>query len=333
MKKLRIAINGFGRLGRSIARVIAQREDMELVALNDVASWEVLSYLLEFDSTHGKFPKHVEFKDQKLFIDGLEISLSNERDPNCINFGEVDIVLESSGQYLRTDLVAHHLKKGAKKVILTAPASDLMPTFVLGVNHLQYRGENIISNASCTTNCLAPICKILDTHFEVLSGIITTIHSYTNDQNLLDNAHRSDKRRSRSAANNIIPTTTGAAKNLHRVLPQFKNKLHGHSVRVPVEDVSMLDLNVNLGKNPSRETLNQIFKEYAETEMKGILRVDDKFGVSRDFLGDSHSAIIAEDLSFNVSGLTKIMAWYDNEWGYSNRIVEMARYIIDTTEG
>lgn len=328
MKKIKIAINGFGRLGRSIARVISLRDDMQLVAINDPSSWDILSYLLEHDSTHKTFPKQITFEDKNLYIDGEKIQTFNESNPDLLDFSNADVVIESSGKFLLESELAHHIQKGVKKVILSAPSLDSMPTFVLGVNHTQYNNESIISNGSCTTNCLAPICHILDKHFGILSGNIITIHSYTNDQNLLDSAHRSDKRRSRAAAVNIIPTTTGAAKNLHRVLPNLKNKLHGHSIRVPVCNVSMLDLNINLQKNPSIDEINTLFETYKNTDLRGILDIDEKFGVSADFMGNPHSCIIAKDLSFNIDNLLKIMAWYDNEWGYSNRIVELAKYIM-----
>lgn len=325
MKKLRIAINGFGRLGRCIARVISLRDDVELVGINDPCDFEILSYLLRLDSTHGAFLKEVRYEENRLFIDGKEVSISNYSDPMDVDFGEVDIVIESSGKFLDTKSISHHLKKGAKKVILSAPSIDDMPTFVMGVNEHDYNGERVVSNASCTTNCLAPLCKILDSHFGIKEGVITTIHSYTFDQKLLDNAHATDKRRSRAAALNIIPTTTGAAKNLYRVLPDLKGKLHGHSVRVPVADVSMLDLSIRLAH--PLENLNELLRQYADKEMKGILKVDDGYGVSSDFLGDSHSCIVASDLSFSVGEMAKIMAWYDNEWGYSNRIIDLACYI------
>lgn len=328
MKKIKIAINGFGRLGRSIARVISLRDDMQLIAINDPSSWDILSYLLEHDSTHKAFPKKIVFENQKLSIENQEIYTFNESNPDKLDFSDADVVIESSGKFLLENQLTHHLQKGVKKVILSAPSLDSMPTFVLGVNHTKYNNEPIISNGSCTTNCLAPICHILDEHFGILSGNIITIHSYTNDQNLLDSAHRSDKRRSRAAATNIIPTTTGAAKNLHRVLPNLKDKLHGHSIRVPVCNVSMLDLNINLSKSPSIDEIHMLFENYKNTSLKGILDIDEKFGVSTDFMGNPHSCIIAKDLSFNIDNFLKIMAWYDNEWGYSNRIVELAKYIM-----
>lgn len=327
MEKIKIAINGFGRLGRCIARVIALRDDVELVGINDPCSWEILSYLLRLDSTHGAFPKSVNYEGGRLWIEGKEIRLLNQENPDRVDFGSIDVVIESSGRFLDTHSISHHLKKGAKKVILSAPPSDDMPTFVMGVNEEKYSGQNVISNASCTTNCLAPLCKILDLHYGIKEGVITTIHSYTFDQKLLDNAHKNDKRRSRAAALNMIPTTTGAAKNLYRVLPNLEGKLHGHSVRVPVADVSMLDLNVALDQPLDSKDFLLLLEQYANGEMRGILQVDNDYGVSSDFLGNPHSCIVASDLSFSVGNMSKIVAWYDNEWGYSNRIVDLACYV------
>lgn len=327
---LKIALNGFGRLGRSIARVIVQMPDIELVRINDISSWEILHYLFQRDSVHRDLQKKVKLYNDRLIIDSKEIILSSMRNWSELDFGQVDVVIEATGKFLDQESVKHHLQKGAKKVILSAPALDETPTFVLGVNHLQYGGESIISNASCTTNALAPICKILDEHFGIESGILTTIHSYTNDQSLVDSAHRSDKRRSRAAGLNIIPTSTGSAKALYRVLPNLYGKLHGHSVRVPVADVSMIDLNLKLCSKIEIDSLHSLIETYSKTRMKGILSVDENYGVSSDFIGNSSSVIVAKDLSFVVADdHLKMMGWYDNEWGYANRIVEMARYICE----
>lgn len=327
---IKIAINGFGRLGRSIARVILQSKDVELIAINDVSNWSVLHYLFCNDTIHKALPYRVEFDGEFLGIGDKKIALLSHSDPKDIDFGCVDVVIESTGKFLTQELTSHHLQKGAKKVILSAPALDDTPTFVLGVNDKEYRGEAIISNASCTTNALAPICKILDCHFGIESGVLSTVHSYTNDQNLLDNAHRSDFRRSRCAGMNIIPTSTGSAKALYRVLPNLKGKMHGHSLRVPVADVSMVDLSVRVQKSLETERLNGIFEEYMQGEMKGIIGFDEEYRVSSDFIGNPLSAIIAKDLTFTLQDKhLKIMAWYDNEWGYANRIVEIAKRICE----
>lgn len=327
---MRIAINGFGRMGRSIARVALQYPDIEIVGVNDVSDWKVLHYLLQNDSVHGRLPAPARLEGDKLFLGHSCIALSSYANAEEIDFGEVDVVIESSGRFLTQELTSHHLDKGARRVILSAPAMDDTPTFVLGVNASEYQNQPIISNASCTTNALAPICKIIDTHFGIESGILSTIHSYTNDQNLLDNAHRSDFRRSRCAGLNIIPTTTGSAKALHLVLPNLKGKMHGHSLRVPVADVSMIDVALKTCKKVAQSELDALFESYIQGEMKGILGFDDEFRVSSDFIGNPLSSIIAKDLSFVLQDHhLKIMAWYDNEWGYANRIIEMARFICE----
>lgn len=347
-----ICINGLGRMGRTILRQALLRGHT-IKAINDVASFEILAYLIKFDSTHGEFKgdvrldsieskstdsKNIESnlqdstkidsKTQKLIINNQEITITNHTNPELINFGECDIVIESSGKFLDSKSVEHHLKKGAKKVIISAPAKDSTKTFVLGVNHKQYAGEPIISNASCTTNCIAPLCFILDKHFGIESAAMTTIHSYTNDQNLLDNAHRSDKRRSRAAASNIIPTTTGAAIGLKRVLPQLEGKIHGQSLRVPVIDVSMADLNFYLRDDFSVESVHNLFSKYAQDSMKGILNMDTQYRVSSDFLGSTFSSIVAIDLTLKIGKMLKIMSWYDNESGYANRILDLGEYVL-----
>ncbi len=313
-----VAINGFGRIGRAIARVIFSRNDIKLVAINDLEKKEDLEYLLKYDSTHGVC--NCNLKD---------VTIYNEIDNSKLNFGEVDAVFECSGRNLTTEKVAHHLKKGAKKVIISAPSEDNTPTFVLGVNSDKYSGENIISNASCTTNCLGPIAKILEMHFGIKKGLMTTIHSYTNDQKILDVKHKRDIRRGRSANINMIPTSTGAAKAMHRVIPSLEGKLHGQSVRVPVPDVSIVDFNVELNKNTSLEELRELFINYSQNELKGILGIDDKNLVSTDILENSYSSNIILDKILVVQGnMVKIMSWYDNEWGYSNRMCDMAKYIL-----
>jgi glyceraldehyde 3-phosphate dehydrogenase len=313
-----VAINGFGRIGRTIARVIFSRNDIKLVAINDLEKREDLEYLLKYDSTHGVC--NCNLKDVKVY---------NEIDNSKLNFGEVDAVFECSGRNLTTEKVIHHLKKGAKKVIISAPSEDNTPTFVLGVNSDKYNGENVISNASCTTNCLGPIAKILETYFGIKKGLMTTIHSYTNDQKILDVKHKKDIRRGRSANINMIPTSTGAAKAMHRVIPTLRGKLHGQSVRVPVSDVSIVDFNVELNKNTSLEELKELFINYSQHKLKGILGIDNKNLVSSDILENSYSSNIILDKILVVQGnMVKIMSWYDNEWGYSNRMCDMAKYIL-----
>ena len=333
---MRVAINGFGRLGRCIARVILERKDIKLVGINDIANHENLAYLFKKDSMHGSLDQEIYLQGDYLVIKDSSLNLERRipffahRDPSDLDFGvlNADVVIESSGRFLDSASVSHHLKKGVKKVIISAPAIDETKTFVLGVNHQSYQGESIISNASCTTNCLAPIAMILEREFGIIRATLSTIHSYTNDQNLLDVPHHSDKRRSRAAGLNIIPTSTGAAKALYKVLPSLKDKIHGHSLRVPVADVSMVDLNAYLQKSIDAKTLNDLFITESKGVLKGILGVDSEFGVSSDFIGDSRSSIIAKDLTFSLENMVKVMSWYDNEWGYANRIVDMAEYVL-----
>ncbi|NLO17888.1 MAG: type I glyceraldehyde-3-phosphate dehydrogenase [Arcobacter butzleri] len=329
---VKVAINGFGRIGRSVARIIATRDDIELVAINDTATPELLEYLGKYDSVHGTFQGEVKFEDGYLKMGKVNAKVFNDRDPNNLDFAGcgADIVLECTGVFLSQDKAQVHIDKGCKKVIFSAPAKDNTPTYVLGVNADEYKGENIISNASCTTNCLGPVAKILDDAFGIEKGLMTTIHAYTNDQNILDVKHNKDKRRARAAAINMIPTTTGAAKAMKLVMPQLDGKLHGQSVRVPTPNVSMVDLNVLVSKNTTKEEVNAKFIEASQGALNGILAVDDDMRVSQDFQGDARSSIVALDLTQVVdNNMIKIMAWYDNEWGYSTRLVDMAVYIAN----
>jgi len=329
---LKIAINGFGRIGRCVTRIASKRDDIEIVAINDLADIDMMVYLLQNDSVHGTFDVCVDKVDEDhIEIDGHKIAILSQSNPHELHFENygTDLVLECTGLFLTTQAVQHHIQKGIKKVILSAPTQDeVTPTFVMGVNEQEYAGQSIISNASCTTNCLGPVAKILDDAFGIEKGLMTTIHSYTNDQNLLDVKHTRDKRRSRAAAVNMIPTTTGAAKAINRVMPQLEGKLHGQSVRVPTPDVSMMDLNVVVSKETSEEELRALFRQKAQSEFKGILLVDQEQRVSQDFVGCNYSSIVAEDLLQVIGGnMVKVMSWYDNEWGYSSRLLDMAIHI------
>ncbi len=328
---LKVAINGFGRIGRSIAKIILSRDDILLVAINDLTDIESALNLFKFDSVQGELQKEIKILEDSYFeIDNKKIKYLSIANREILNFKEfgADLVFECTGLFLNQETTIHHLNKGIKNVIISAPANDSTKTFVLGVNHHNYNGEQIISNASCTTNALAPILKIMDEHIGVEKGVMTTIHSYTNDQNLLDGKHTKDKRRARAGAINIIPTTTGAAKAIYLVLPQFKNRLHGQSVRVPVPNVSMIDLNLVLSKNITEKEIVDIFTHEISSRFKNILDIDKDYRVSTDFMQNPHSGIIPIDLIQVINGnLVKIMIWYDNEWGYSNRLVEMALYI------
>ena len=328
---LKIAINGFGRIGRCVARITATRSDVEIVAINDMASMDMMLYLLKNDSVHGTFKGNVEQIDnENISINGKKIRVFSDRDPKNLNFAEcgADVVLECTGVFLSQKDAQIHIDKGIKKVLFSAPAKDDTPTFVIGVNEHLYAGQKIVSNASCTTNCLGPIAKVLDDAFGIQKGLMTTIHSYTNDQNILDVKHSKDKRRARAGAINMIPTTTGAAKAIGLVLPQLKGKLHGQSVRVPTPNVSMVDLNVIVKRKTTIEEVTAVFNKAAEGSFSGIILMDKEMRVSQDFVGCEYSSIVAEDLTQVIEGdMVKIMAWYDNEWGYSTRLIDMAIHI------
>lgn len=328
---LKIAINGFGRIGRCVARIAATRDDVEIVAINDMASIDMMLYLLKNDSVHGTFNHDiVQLDSENITIDGKKIRVFSDRDPKNLKFVEcgADIVLECTGVFLSQEDAQIHIDNGIKKVLFSAPAKDNTPTFVMGVNEHLYAGQNIVSNASCTTNCLGPIAKVLDDAFGIQKGLMTTIHSYTNDQNILDVKHSKDKRRTRAGAINMIPTTTGAAKAIGLVLPQLQGKLHGQSVRVPTPNVSMVDLNVVVSKKTTKQEVNAVINKAADGALKGILLVDKEMRVSQDFVGCEYSSIVAEDLTQVIEGdMVKVMAWYDNEWGYSTRLLDMALHI------
>lgn len=329
---LKIAINGFGRIGRCVARIAANRNDVEIVAINDMASMDMMLYLLKNDSVHGTFKSEVEqLDDNHITIDGQKIRVFSDRDPKNLKFADcgADIVLECTGVFLTQESAQVHIDNGVEKVLFSAPAKDKeTPTFVIGVNEELYDGQKIVSNASCTTNCLGPVAKVLDDAFGIEKGLMTTIHSYTNDQNILDVKHSKDKRRARAGAVNMIPTTTGAAKAIGLVMPQLLGKLHGQSVRVPTPDVSMVDLNVVVGRDTTKEEVTAVFNQMAETKLKGLLLMDKEMRVSQDFVGCEYSSIVAEDLTQVIGGnMVKVMAWYDNEWGYSMRLIDMALHI------
>ena len=329
---LKIAINGFGRIGRCVARIAATRNDVEIVAINDMASMDMMLYLLKNDSVHGTFKSNVEqIDDENISIDGQTIRIFSDRDPKNLRFADcgADMVLECTGVFLTQESAQVHIDNGVEKVLFSAPSKDTQTdTFVMGVNEELYAGQKIVSNASCTTNCLGPVAKVLDDAFGIEKGLMTTIHSYTNDQNILDVKHSKDKRRARAGAINMIPTTTGAAKAISLVMPQLKGKLHGQSVRVPTPDVSMVDLNVVVSKHTTKEEVTAVFNKAAETNLKGLLLMDKEMRVSQDFVGSEYSSIVAEDLTQVIGGdMVKIMAWYDNEWGYSMRLIDMALHI------
>jgi len=327
---LKVAINGFGRIGRCVARIINSREDVELVCVNDTAQREITKQLLKYDSVHGVFDGKVEIlEDDYMQIGTAKVKMFSTRDPKELNFVDygVDVVLECTGAFLTTEKSQVFIYNGIKKVVMSAPAKDDTPTFVLGVNETKYAGQKIISNASCTTNCLGPVAKVLDDAFGIDKGLMTTIHAYTHGQSIVDVKHK-DPRRARAAAVNIIPTTTGAAKAIGLVLPQLQGRLHGQSVRVPVPNVSMVDLNVLVKKDTTIEEINTLFKQKAQNELQGILLIDEEHRVSQDFQTSSYSSVFATDLTQVIAGnMVKVMAWYDNEWGYSTRLIDMALHV------
>ncbi len=326
---LKIAINGFGRIGRCAARIISNRDDMQLAIINDTAERKMTRYLLKYDSVHGEFDGEVEVVDDDILINNKRIKCYSTREIGDLDLSGIDVVLECTGKFLTSEKCEAYIRQGAKKVVMSAPAKDATPTFVLGVNEDKYSGQNIISNASCTTNCLGPVARVLDDIWGIEKGLMTTIHAYTNGQSLVDVKCR-DFRRSRAAAVNMIPTSTGAAKAMKLVMPQLDGKLHGQSVRVPVPNVSMVDLTAVLGKSTSKDELNAAFLEASQNRLKGILAVDFDERVSEDFCTSSYSSIVATDLTQVICGdMIKVMAWYDNEWGYSTRLVEMAKFISE----
>ncbi len=322
---LKVAINGTGRIGIIVAKIIAQRSDIELVALNTTAKPEMLEYLLKFDSVHRGIDARV-VDENTISIGGKNVRMFSDRNIDNVDFGGAgaEVVIECTGKFLDLESCRKHLKNGVKKVIMSAPAKDDSPTYVFGVNSDRYQGEEIISNASCTTNCLGPICKVLDDAFGIENGLMTTIHSYTNDQNILDVKHSKDPRRARAAAMNMIPTSTGAAKAIGKVMPHLQGKLNGYAMRVPTPDVSVVDLTVNLKKEVTKEEIHAAFNAAAAGAFKGLIEVDNDKRVSSDFIGSSYSSTYVPDMTSVVDGNTvKVLAWYDNEWGYSSRLVDM----------
>ena len=326
---LKVAINGTGRIGSIVTKIVSMRDDMELVALNTTSKPEMLHYLLKYDSVHKGIDAKIIDADT-IAINGKNVKIFSDRDPAKVDFGGAGakVVIECTGAFLTTQDCQAYLKNGVEKVVMSAPAKDDTPTFVLNINTDEYKGEAIISNASCTTNALAPLCKVLDDEFGIENGLMTTIHSYTNDQNILDVKHSKDFRRARAAAINMIPTTTGAAKAIALVMPQLKGKLNGYAMRVPTPDVSVVDLTVNLSKAVTKEEIIDAMVKASETNFKGLLEVDFDKRVSSDFIGSTYSATFVPDMTSVVEGKTvKVLAWYDNEWGYSSRLVDMVKYI------
>jgi glyceraldehyde 3-phosphate dehydrogenase len=329
---VKFAINGFGRIGRSTLRaLLARKEDVEVVAINDLDKPSTLAHLLKYDSVHGRFPGEVTAKEKAIVVNGKEIAILAERDPAKLPWKAlgVDVVLECTGRFTDRAGAEKHLAAGAKKVLISAPAKQPDLTMAFGINQDAYdpQKHHIISNASCTTNCLAPVAKVLQESYGIERGLMTTVHSFTNDQRILDLPHE-DLRRARAASLSMIPTTTGAAKAIGEVLPALKGKLHGLAVRVPTANVSLVDLTVQLGKAATVEEINAAFKKAAEGPLRGVLQYNDEPTVSIDYNGNPHSSIFDSTNTMVMDGnLVKVMAWYDNEMGFSNRMVDVAKFI------
>ncbi|WP_327189317.1 type I glyceraldehyde-3-phosphate dehydrogenase [Streptomyces xinghaiensis] len=331
---VRVGINGFGRIGRNYLRSALGRTDdttpVEVVAINDIAPTATLAHLLEYDSTYGRLGRTVAHDDDSITVDGHRIAVTAERDPAELAWAEhgVDIVIEATGRFRTREEIARHLKAGARKVLLSAPGKDVDATIVMGVNETDYDPERheIVSNASCTTNCVVPMVKVLHERFGIVKGLMTTIHGYTNDQSVLDSPHK-DLRRARTAAVSIIPTSTGAARAVGLVLPELAGALDGIAVRVPVEDGSLTDLALVLRRETTTEEINEAFAEAAEGALKGVLRVSTAPIVSRDIVGDPASCVVDAPLTQAHGELVKVFGWYDNEWGYSNRLLDLTEYV------
>lgn len=325
----KIGINGFGRIGRLAFRAAAGRKDIEVVGINDLVDPDYMSYMLRYDSTHGRFEGTVEVKDGHLVVNGKKIRVTAEKDPANLKWGDVgaEIVIESTGLFLTKADAQKHITAGAKKVVMSAPAKDDTPTFVMGVNHKSIKpGDTIISNASCTTNCIAPLVKVLNDKFGIVEGLMSTVHAVTATQKTVDGPSAKDWRGGRGAYQNIIPSSTGAAKAVALVIPQLKGKLTGMSFRVPVADVSVVDLTARLEKPATYEQIKAAMKEASTGEMKGILGYTEDDVVSQDFVGDPRTCIFDAKAGIALNDhFVKLVAWYDNEWGYSNKIIDMVQ--------
>lgn len=326
---IKIGINGFGRIGRLVFRIASQREDMEVVAVNDLVDLDQLAYLLKYDSVHGRFPGKVEVKNDKLYVDGKKIRVSMEKNPENLKWNEVgaDMIIDCSGVFKEMDSASMHLKAGAKKVFLSAP-SKTVPMFVMGVNHKKIKPtDKILSSASCTTNCLAPLAKIMNDEYGIVEALMTTVHAVTASQSTVDQPAKKNYRLGRTALTNIIPTSTGAAIAVTKVLPELEGKLTGMAFRVPTANVSVVDLTLRTEKATSLEEINKLFKEAATKEYKGIVGYTEDAVVSQDFISDSHICIYDSTASIELNeNFFKLIAWYDNEYAYSAKLVDLVHY-------
>ena len=327
---IRVGINGFGRIGRLVMRAAASRDDIEVVAINDLLEPDYIAYLLKYDSTHGIFGAEISVDNGHLIVDGKTIRVTSERDPAALKWSEVDVdvVVESTGLFLTKETASKHLEAGAKKVVMSAPSKDDTPMFVMGVNHDSYEGETIVSNASCTTNCLAPIAKVLNDNFGIVDGLMTTVHATTATQKTVDGPSGKDWRGGRGAGQNIIPSSPGAAKAVGKVIPALNGKLTGMAFRVPTPNVSVVDLTVNLAKPTSYADICKVMKEASEGELAGILGYTEDAVVSNDFVGDARTSVFDAEAGIALTDtFVKVVSWYDNEWGYSNKVLDLVQHI------
>ena len=327
---IKIGINGFGRIGRHAFRVATARKDIEVVGINDIIDVDYMAYMLRYDSTHGRFEGSVEVKDGKLVVNGHPIRVTAERDPANLKWGDVGAaaVIESTGLFLTDEKARAHIKAGAKKVVLSAPSKDSTPMFVMGVNHTTYAGQDIVSNASCTTNCLAPVAKVLHDEFGIIEGLMTTIHSVTATQKTVDGPSMKDWRGGRGAGQNIIPSSTGAAKAVGKVIPSLNGKLTGMAFRVPTPNVSVVDLTCRVEKSTTYDAIKAAMKKASEGSLKGILGYTEDAVVSTDFITDPRASIFDAGAGIMLNpNFVKVVSWYDNEWGYSNKIVDLLVHV------
>jgi glyceraldehyde 3-phosphate dehydrogenase len=330
MSKIKVGINGFGRIGRLVFRAAMERDDMEIVGINDLLDAQYMAYMLRYDSVHGGFNGSIEYAENALIVNGQKIRVTAEKDPINLKWHEVkaDYVVESTGLFLTQESAQAHIQAGAKYVVMSAPAKDDTPMFVMGVNHKKYNKETVVSNASCTTNCLAPLVKVIHDHFGIVEGLMTTVHATTATQKTVDGPSKKDWRGGRAAIGNIIPSSTGAAKAATKVIPELKGKLTGMSFRVPTVDVSVVDLTCRLEKPTTYEAIKSAIKKASQTEMKGILAYTEDAVVSTDFIHNPHSSIFDAEAGIMLNEtFVKLVSWYDNEWGYSNRVLDLIAYM------
>ncbi|MDR1170933.1 MAG: type I glyceraldehyde-3-phosphate dehydrogenase [Bacteroidales bacterium] len=330
MTKIKVGINGFGRIGRLVFRAAMQRDDIQVVGINDLIDVDYMAYMLRYDTVHGQFKGAVDVKDGKLVVNGQTIRVTAEKNPADLKWGEVgaEYVVESTGLFLTKEKVQGHIDAGAKRVVMSGPSKDDTPMFVMGVNHASYKGESFVSNASCTTNCLAPLAKVIHDNFGIVEGLMTTIHATTNTQKTVDAPSLKDWRGGRAAAGNIIPSSTGAAKAVGKVIPVLNGKLTGMSMRVPTLDVSVVDLTCRLEKGASYDEIKAAVKKASENELKGILGYTEDEVVSSDFVGDARTSIFDAKAGISLnSNFVKLVSWYDNEWGYSNKVLELIAHM------